>query len=1034
MSHKTKAELEEQIKLLKERLASKALQSDDASEAESELNSPDVFEVGEADLQRIVSRAQYMLYRMALPSGEYEFVSAASSRLYGYTPEEFLHSPMLIRETIHPDWRDYFADQWNKLLADEMPPFYEYQIIHKSGEVKWLHQQNVMVRDEQGRPAAVEGVVSDVTRLKETEAALKERIKELNCLHELAHIVESAGMDTNALLSRAAELLPRAWQFSKTTAARITFRNEDFVAGEFEESPWELSAPMVISGREVGRVVVIYKDNHLDSDEGPFLKEERALIDTFAERLGHVIERIESNESLVKAEARYHSLYENAPDMYASVDAETGLVKQCNKTLLTKTGFAREEIIGKPIFDRYAPDSLDGAQAAFHEFVETGEVKNAELKLRRKDGGTLDVFLNVASIRDGTGCVVESISSWRDITDLKQIAAARQASEERFQRLVTLAPIPLCYVNTAGQIEYRNRRFLETFGYTEEDVPDLDTWWSTAYPDETYRQWVLDTWNGLVERATTDNSDIEPVEYRITCKNGQVRTVLVGGVILVDGFLATFIDITDRNQAEAELLRERDFSNLLLNAMPGVFYVLDIEGRFHRWNENFIKVSGYSDEEFAGMSALELFDGSDRNLVTERIGHVFKEGTATVEANITTKDGRKIPYYFTGLRIKIDNEPRLIGMGIDITEQKRANEELATIFKMSTDMICVADINKGTFVKVSPSFSKTLGYSEEEIAGTEFLSFNHPDDVEPTNHVVEDQLKQGKNVLNFENRYRCKDGTYKWLEWVSAPDAERGLTFAIVRDVTQRKCDETVMRELNESLARSNKELEQFAYVASHDLQEPLRMVASYTQLLAERYEGQIDEKADKYIRYAMEGSSRMQRLINDLLAFSRVGTRAEPLKLTDCNQIVCEALQGLEKSITETDAEVVVGDLPQVMADRTQLGQVFQNLIGNAIKFRSKTEPRVEITSRRNEDMWEFIVADNGIGIDPRFFDRIFIIFQRLHGHGEYHGSGIGLSIVKKVIERHSGRIRIESEPGKGARFIFTLPVTGNKGGSNHG
>jgi light-regulated signal transduction histidine kinase (bacteriophytochrome) len=201
-------------------------------------------------------------------------------------------------------------------------------------------------------------------------------------------------------------------------------------------------------------------------------------------------------------------------------------------------------------------------------------------------------------------------------------------------------------------------------------------------------------------------------------------------------------------------------------------------------------------------------------------------------------------------------------------------------------------------------------------------------------------------------------------------------------------------------------------------------MVASYTQLLAERYAGKLDERADKYINYAVDGATRMQALISDLLAFSRVGTRAKPFAETDCSQLVREVIHNLGKAIEESGAEVIVGDMPKVMGDRTQLGQLFQNLIANAIKFKGDTPPRVEVTTQLKEEFWEFCVADNGIGIDPQFFERVFIIFQRLHERDKYAGSGMGLAICKKIVERHGGRIWIESEVGAGSRFKFTIPI----------
>jgi signal transduction histidine kinase len=225
-------------------------------------------------------------------------------------------------------------------------------------------------------------------------------------------------------------------------------------------------------------------------------------------------------------------------------------------------------------------------------------------------------------------------------------------------------------------------------------------------------------------------------------------------------------------------------------------------------------------------------------------------------------------------------------------------------------------------------------------------------------------------------------------------------------------------------LARSNAELEQFAYVASHDLQEPLRMVAAYTQLLAERYRGKLDEQADKYIHYAVDGAVRMQTLIQDLLQFSRVGRNGKERTDTECKIVVEQALQNLHAAIRESDARVDLGSLPSVMANRAQLVQLFQNLIGNAIKFRGSEPPVIQVDAERQEDAWLFTITDNGIGIAPEYRQDIFTVFKRLHTRAEYPGNGIGLAICRKIIEQHGGRIWVESQPGPGSSFKFTLPM----------
>jgi signal transduction histidine kinase len=240
----------------------------------------------------------------------------------------------------------------------------------------------------------------------------------------------------------------------------------------------------------------------------------------------------------------------------------------------------------------------------------------------------------------------------------------------------------------------------------------------------------------------------------------------------------------------------------------------------------------------------------------------------------------------------------------------------------------------------------------------------------------------------------------------------------------QRRQSEKALAEKAEELARSNRELEQFAYVASHDLQEPLRMIANYSQLLAERYRGRLDEQADKYIAYSVDGAVRMQALIHDLLKFSRVGTQDLEAKSIDCSAVVELALKNLQAVIQESGAVVEWNDLPTVQADPSQLTQVFQNLIGNAIKFHGTEKPTIQIGSEKQGQHWVLTVSDNGIGIPPENWKDIFVIFRRLHTRQEYSGNGIGLSICKKIIERHGGKIWIEAQATPGCRFKFTLPM----------
>jgi PAS domain S-box-containing protein len=354
---------------------------------------------------------------------------------------------------------------------------------------------------------------------------------------------------------------------------------------------------------------------------------------------------------------------------------------------------------------------------------------------------------------------------------------------------------------------------------------------------------------------------------------------------------------------------------------------------------------------------------------------------------------------------------------------------------------CRAD---GPCIIANPAIARISGASVEQMLQLNF-------------HKLENWKKNGlfdkvEAALSTGKRQRAEVhltttfGRDVWINYSITTFTSNGeLHFLmVVDDITERKQAEEELRNYHEhleelvkdrtedlrkamdDLTRSNAELERFAYVASHDLQEPLRMVTSYLQLLERRYKDKLDGDALEFINYAVDGSNRMKALINDLLSYSRVGTRGKDFTLTDCEEVLGRVLSNLEVSIEESRGEVTHDPLPKVMGDDTQLESLFQNLVGNAIKFHGKKPPKIHVGVKKDEKDWVFSVSDNGIGIDPQYFERIFIIFQRLHNRVDYPGTGIGLAISKRIVERHGGRIWIESQPEKGSTFFFTLPIKG--------
>ncbi|MBX6369828.1 MAG: PAS-domain containing protein [Rhodospirillales bacterium] len=375
-----------------------------------------------------------------------------------------------------------------------------------------------------------------------------------------------------------------------------------------------------------------------------------------------------------------------------------------------------------------------------------------------------------------------------------------------------------------------------------------------------------------------------------------------------------------------------------------------------------------------------------------------------------------------------------VGIRVDVTELKSKELELAkktALLQATLDNIAQGlsvfdgELRLAAFNK---RFLELLGMPERLGAvGThfsEFIRFNAergeygPGDIEAQ---VAERVERARTPVAHRFERVRPNGTV--IEVMGRPMPGGGFV-TVYSDVTEQRRAQKQLAEHARELERSNAELEQFAYVASHDLQEPLRMVASYCQLLQRRYKGKLDADADEFIGFAVEGATRMQRMINDLLNYSRVGRKSAGFAPVDLRAAVDTALSGLGAAIEESGARVTVGTLPSVFGEAMLLERLFQNLIANALKFRrDDVKPEIEITAEREEGAWRICVADNGIGIEPEYAERIFLLFQRLHERSKYPGTGIGLALCKKVVEHHGGRIWVESEPGRGSRFKFTLP-----------
>jgi PAS domain S-box-containing protein len=499
-------------------------------------------------------------------------------------------------------------------------------------------------------------------------------------------------------------------------------------------------------------------------------------------------------------------------------------------------------------------------------------------------------------------------------------------------------------------------------------------------------------------------------------------------------------DVSDTSvpalQANAAL--ESAILAVLMDTIPDRIYFKDLQSRFVRNNVAHAQSFGMTPAQCVGKTDFDFFgkEHAERAFADEQ--EIIRTGRPVIAKaeRLVRRDGQHAWASSTKLPWR-DASGRIIGtFGLtrDITATKDAEEKLVeehnllrTIIDQIPSRLYVKDANS-RFVLNNRAHLDLLGAkTQAEATGRTTLEF-FPG--KRGQQALEDDrlvLTTGKPILDQEKSDFGPEGSQRWALVTKVPLHDvRGKLIGLVgisHDITERKRQEEEARRNAAELARSNAELEQFAYVASHDLQEPLRAVASCVQLLQKRYGGKLDARADEFISHAVEGTKRMQALITDLLAYSRVGTHVQPFELVDCAEVLAEAMANLTFAIEESGATVVPGALPKLMADGSQLAQVFQNLIGNAIKFHGERKPEIRVTAERQGSEWVFSVADNGIGIEPQYFERVFRVFQRLHTRARYPGTGIGLAICKKIIERHGGRIWIESRLGEGTTFLFSLP-----------
>lgn len=680
------------------------------------------------------------------------------------------------------------------------------------------------------------------------------------------------------------------------------------------------------------------------------------------------------------------------------------------------------------------PDDTAHTLEVWTKAVATRSVYNVEYRIRRHDGEYRHFLARGVPVMNDDGSVREWVGTCTDITERKEWERKLRDNEARLQTILSTAIDGFWRVGTDGRFIEVNEAYCRMSGYAEGELLGATLDKVEAMQD------IKEILRRIEQIVIGGAARFESAHRR---KDGSTFEVDVSAQYQMadGGSIVVFLrDITERKRSE-EALRESEERLHLALASSGVgTWSWDMEEGSIVWDDYLHPLFGLQPGTFAGTyeAFQEMVHPEDRE-------RVAREVSDSVERDLPFKSHYRVVWpdqseHYLAARGKVYRDAsgkptRMTGVCWDITEAKLAEEALRESrahlqFTLESAKFGDWDLNLlDDTSRRSLRHDECFGYNEPiaDWGFEKFIQAVHPEDRE---RVERDFRKATSNLepWDFECRIHWPDGSLHWITARGSVYRREGKALrlhGIVEEITERKEAEEKLRRFAEELQRSNQELEHFAYVASHDLQEPLRTVGSFAQLIERRYKGKLDDDADEFINYIVDGASRMQRLINDLLTYSRVGTRGRTFQRVDTQQVLSKVIQDIDSLIQGSGAVITHDEMPMVSADEVQLRQLLQNLIGNGVKFRKPGEaPAIHVAAKQVNGEWEFRVRDNGIGIEPQYFERVFVIFQRLHGRNEYEGTGIGLAVCKKIVERHGGRIWVESEPGAGATFCFTLPV----------
>jgi PAS domain S-box-containing protein len=741
-------------------------------------------------------------------------------------------------------------------------------------------------------------------------------------------------------------------------------------------------------------------------------------------------ERKKILELLQRSEEKYRFIYDSSPSFNVII-GEDGVLKDVNQTVLDALGYQKRDVLNKPAIDFVIPKQRQIMQKQFKRTFMGGYPTPVEVSLYAKDKSIHTVlFTQGQSLKQKVGGELAFIFTGIDITEQKQ-------SEQQYETIVRTSMDGFWIMDIKGRFLDVNDTYCQLIGYTRDEllkmkISDIEAKGVSVETKQHINQVIEKGHDRFETKHQCKDGRIIDVEVSVTHSGGRDRRLVVFAR-----------DITERKQMEEELRESENRMNKSQEIAHLGSWELDLMNNRLTWSDEVYRIFGLQPQEFGATyeAFLRAVHPDDRAAVDAAYSGSLREGRDTyeIEHRIVRKDGevRIVREKCEHIRDESGQIIRSIGMVHDITERKRTEEILheseekyRTIVENTTNVIMVTQPD-GIISYLSPSCIDVLGYLPEDLVGTNPVIF-HPDGAEKVQQALTRAMK-GKKGSGFEYRILTKQGEIKWIShsWSSIfIHNTLQSVVSVISDITERKMIEEEIKKLNENLMRhsielaaANKELEAFSYSVSHDLRAPLRSIDGFSQALLEDYHDKLDEEGIDYLRRVRNETQRMGQLIDDFLQLSRL-TRVElNFEKVDLSSMAHDILIQHQRDNPSRKVKNIVEDNLSVKGDEKLLKIMFENMLGNAWKFTSKkSKATIEFGQVKNKDEKVFFIRDNGAGFDNNYADKLFIPFQRLHSDEEFDGTGIGLGIVQRIINRHGGRIWVESEVGKGATFYFTL------------